>query len=500
MAVSDVAVAVFALAILAVGISPAGAAPVEAAKGVASASPSLSVSGAPRGPYWETGFTAVYRTLLHNLHGPNSFFDTRFAYPSPIFRGVYLWDSAFISQVWKPWDADTAQDVDRAVLDHAKDGRLQHFTSQYSKSDYTQPPVMAWSVWEDYLWSGDKDFLARSYPVLKDYNRWLYENRRLAGGLFFWAHSYESGIDNSPRFGSADESFMTDMKSLAAVDLNSYMVRQNETLAAMAQELGETEDARHFTSQARELAELINQNLWDPETGYYYDRDMAADKLVKIRTIASLFPLFAGIPDQERAAVVRGHVMNPAEFNTPMPLPSVARDDPNFEKDCWRGPMWTNTAYLVIVGLERYGYDDDAAELSWKLADGIYKTYANTGKLVEFYDPDRFDFKELHRKRGNLYKLLTLGDKPQPNFVGWTGLVNNLVIEHLLGLRKERDKRWLKPSFPEAAAGTVFRLALPGDGVELEVEVRDQGATRGRIVTADGSREFSLAKGEAVAF
>ncbi|HUT55228.1 MAG TPA: trehalase family glycosidase [bacterium] len=479
--------------------APAGAAPVAPKKGVASPSPSLSLSGdAARAKYWDKGFEAVYKTLLLNLNMPNDYFQTRYAYPSPTFRSAYLWDSAFISQVWKPWDVKAAEEVDQTLTDHAVDGRLPHFANKHSKSDYTQPPVMAWSMWEDYLWSNDQEWLARVYPALKNYNRWYYANRRLANGLFYWLHSYESGIDNSPRFTSRDEKIKKDMTKIAAIDVNSFLVRQNETLAKMAKELGKQDDAAEFEAKARELRGLINSLLWDESTGYYYDRDVVTDQLVKLRTIASLFPLFAGVPDEKRAAIVRGHVIAPAEFNTLVPLPSTAHNDPTFEKDCWRGPIWINTAYMVIVGMERYGFLDDAAVLSFKLTDGIYKTHQKTGQYVEFYDPDRFDFRELSRKKGNLFKLLQNGNKPKPQFVGWTGLINTLVIEHLAGFRKDHGVRTLTPNFPAQAQGLTLRLDLPGEGLTIEIEVLPEGRTRGKLIKQGGVKEFSADKHETI--
>jgi hypothetical protein len=468
-----------------------------AAKGVAFAPPTLSVGGLDFANPWNHGFAVVYQTLLKNLHGPNAFFKTRFSYPSPVFRGVYLWDTAFISQVWKPWDTVTAMEVNQAVWDHAAaDGRLPHFVSAYARSEYTQPALMAWSVWENYLWSGDQDHLAAAYPALKAYNEWLYAHRRLPNGLFFWVHPYESGIDNSPRFSSADESEVVDMASLVAVDLCSYMVRQNETLASMAEVLGRDGDRKRFLAQAREIKRLMNDLLWDPETGFYYDLDTASCQLVKIRTIASLFPLFAGVPDPGRGRIIRDHIMEPAQFNTPFPLPSVARDEPAFAKDCWRGPVWINTAYLVILGLERYGFHPEAAELSWKLVDGVFQAFARTGKLVEFYDPDRFDFQELNRKKGNLYKLLTLGNKPQPDFVGWTGLVNTIIIEHLVGFRKVPGRRWLAPRFPAGAAGATFCLTLPAEDLSITLMVMTGGGVKGHVITPEGRRDFELQAGE----
>ncbi len=468
-------------------------------KDVLAPAPSLAIDpGREESRYWGKGFEDVNKTLLMNLNMPNKYFDTRYAWPAPTFRSAYLWDTAFIAQVWKPWDAAVAQDVNRAVIDHADGGRLPHFANPHDKSDYTQPPVMTWSVWENYLWSGDSRYLARVYPALKDYNRWYYENRRLDNGLFYWIHSYESGIDNSPRFSSRDEKVKKDLTAIAAIDVNSYIVRQDETLALMARELGRDAEAEDFTAKAAELAALVNEMNWDEATGYYYDLDLASGELVKIRTIASLFPLFAGIPDKERARIIRGHIMDPAEFNAPFPVPSTALDDPTFEKDCWRGPVWINTAYMAIVGLERYGYKEDAAVLSYKVVDGVYKTYDNTGKFVEFYDPERHDLKELSRKKGNLYKLLQNGNKPKPQFVGWTGLANTLLIERLIGFKKDRGQRRLEPSFPEAASGLSGHLTLPIENIEIEFQVEPDGGMKVKLITEDGEREKIIPRGERV--
>jgi len=486
----------FAAAVVTAG----GSGSVKPKKEVCCPSPSLSVSGdIDNTEAWEDAFDDVYRTLLMNLHGPNWYFNTRYAYPSPTFRGAYLWDTAFISQVWKPWDPATAEAINRAVLDHAENGRLNHYTGPWGTSENTQPPVMTWSVWENYLWSNDKDNLESAYKVLKDYNNWYYENRRLDTGLFFWIHPYESGIDNTPRFGSKDESEVADMPNLAAIDVNSYIVRQNETLAKMAEELGRPDEAKLYRKKADELAALVNELMWDEDSGYYYDLETKTGELVKIRTIASLFPLFAGIPDKGRAEIVLSHVMDPSEFNTDIPLPSVARDEEEFEKDCWRGPVWTNTAYMVIVGMERYGYNEDAAELSWKLVDGIYRTHQNTGDLVEFYDPDRHDFKELSRKKGNLYKQITLGGKPRPNFVGWTGLANTIVIEHLVGFKKDKGAIMLTPNFPNTAEGASFTVEVPAEGVTIEVKAGEGGSTSGTVTFEDGTvKGFDLKRGESV--
>jgi neutral trehalase len=351
-------------------------------------------------------------------------------------------------------------------------------------------------VWELYKWTGDIEYIKRYYPVLKDYNRWLYQNRRLENGLFYWEHPYESGIDNSPRFSSRDESDTADMRNLAAVDLSSYLVRQMRCLAEMAGELGREDDAKKFNKRADEVSALINELLWDTESEMYYDLDTMTGELVMVNSIAGLFPLFAGAAPQDRAESLLRHIMNPDEYNTLIPLPSVARNDPSYETDMWRGPVWVNTAYMVIVGMQDYGFRKEAAELAFKLADGVYRTWKDTGRIYEFYDPDRTGIKHLHRKRGNLYKKLTLGDRPRKNFVGWTGLVNNLLIEHIIGLKNYRGSFRLNPYFPEAASGLKMNLNLPADHLEIRVDVKNPGEIFFEIKSEKGEQEFKMSSGE----
>jgi neutral trehalase len=190
--------------------------------------------------------------------------------------------------------------------------------------------------------------------------------------------------------------------------------------------------------------------LWDQASGYYFDLDIRSDKFIKIPAISSFVPLFAGVADQNQAQQLLEHLLNPQEFATPIPFPTVARNHIEFEKDCWRGPVWINMAYLVIQGMKRYGFKQAAVTQSQSLVDGVYKTWANTGAFVEYYDPDRFDFKQLSRKKGEglfsffsasrdpwkilmhlVGKQMYLGQKPVSHFIGWTGLVNNLAIEEL---------------------------------------------------------------------
>lgn len=451
---------------------------------------------------WTHGFSSVNATLFLNLRNADALSGFRHAIPAPPFRAVYLWDSAFIAQVWKWWDADVAWEVLASVLALRDGDRLQHFVSEFARSSLTQPPLIAWSL-EELGRVVDADvyrgWLGAAYPALAAYHRWLYAHRRFENGLFFWAHPYESGVENAPRFSTRDERRFADTRQLAAPDFSAYVMLQCECLARMARTLGRDEDARHYDEQAGALRAAMNELLWDETEGLYFDRHVETGALIGSRTIASLLPLWAGAPDRRRACRMHAVILERQAFNTVIPLPSVAMDDRSFERDMWRGPVWVNTAYAVIQGLQRYGFHATAADFAYRLCDGVFKTFLNTGRFFEFYDPTAYDAKQLHRKRGNRFKQITLGSKPVAEFVGWTGLVNTLVIDALFGLRRGRDGLSIKPRFPDAASGRSFVLTLPREEAVIALAVGEHGRVEGEVRAPGGARAVCAAFGERVA-
>jgi len=467
-------------------------------KGIEAPPPHLEAAGHADAEAITDGFAAVYALLFANLRPADLLSSTRHAIPGPAFRGVYLWDSAFIARVWAWWDPMVAAEVLNAVVELRDGDRLQHVVTEFHQSSYTQPPLVAWSLERLLPVMTDSDAFTlaeRLFPPLCAYQRWLDAHRRLDNGLYAWAHPYESGVENAPRFSNTDESVLRDTRWLAAVDFSSYVVLQLAALAALAARLGRPQETARYEAEAGRLRRHIDRLLWDERDGLYYDRDGAASP-VRVATIASLLPLWAGVPGAGRAARLVGHIMAADGFGTLMPLPSVARREPRFERDMWRGPVWLNTAYGVVEGLRRYGYESEAAELAWRLCTGVYRVYARERRIYEFYDPDRHHTRDLRRKRGNRWKALTLGTGPQTDFVGWSGLANNLLLEVVLGLEIGGDRIGLCPRLPPAAAGLQLRLRLPRPELELSLQAVSAQRVTGRISHAGRAADFTAGTGQ----
>lgn len=463
--------------------------------------PVLHVSGMhSEVAHWDDGFAGVYAVLFENLQIPDVLSPIRYAHPAPAFRGVYLWDSAFISQIWKTWDLEVAHDVSRVVV-HLRDGaRLQHVVSDLVASVYTQPPLIAWSlarVWEGYTPEQAAPRLRPVFDALASYNDWLYECRQLPNGLFYWKHPYESGVENAPRFSSRDESVFRDTTKLAAPDLSSYVVLHNEALATMARIL--ERDPQPFLDRATALQARIREELWHAGDGLFYDRHVDTGDFVRSRTIASLTPLWAGAADPSQLRRLLEHILSADGFNSPLPLPSVAMSDPDFSLDMWRGPVWVNMAYGVLQGMKRYGLEAEVSEMSYRLCDHIYRIFRRERRFYEFYDPEEFSLARLHRKKGNRWKAFTLGVKPQTEFVGWTGLVNTLVVEQFAGFHRDNGIRYVQPRFPEAARGKAYALRLPGEALALDFSVLAPDHVRVTVRTPERYFEHQLGFGERLA-
>jgi hypothetical protein len=141
---------------------------------------------------------------------------------------------------------------------------------------------------------------------------------------------------------------------------------------------------------------------------------------------------------------------------------------------------------------------ETAADLAFRICDGVYRTFGNTGRFYEFYDPTSYDTRLLHRKRGNQWKRVTLGSGPVVDFVGWTGLVNTLVLDLLFGLQRTENGLAIQPRLPSRAEGLHFCLLLPRSDLKIDLKAAAGGAAHGAITRRGGTHRFAAAFGELV--
>ena len=134
-----------------------------------------------------------------------------------------------------------------------------------------------------------------------------------------------------------------------------------------------------------------------------------SDALVELITPATFFSLLAGVATDDQARKMVNATLNPENLLTRYPLPVVGRSEAAFDpNDYWRGPTWVNINWLSLLGLECYGFAEEARRLRLSI-----------NQLV----------KEVPREYYNPLDGTGLGAE---NFM-WTGAINMIVFHELHG-------------------------------------------------------------------
>jgi hypothetical protein len=144
-----------------------------------------------------------------------------------------------------------------------------------------------------------------------------------------------------------------------------------------------------------------------------------------------------------------------------MPFPTVAKNAPQFKLDTWQGPAWLSTSYMVIRGLENCGRRDMAAEAAWRIVKRVFETWSKRGHFFEFYNPMTGDVKGVEGPKESMMKSMIVGERPIKDFVGSTGLVNNLLVEDIIGVRWKDSKPVFVPAMPPEWLGKTIRYKSP---------------------------------------
>ena len=283
-----------------------------------------------------------------------------------------------------------------------------------SRDNTINPPLFSWAELEYARVSGDSSRYQDVLPALVKYAGWLEKYRKKANTKhdLFWQTGLGSGMDNTPRSGSA------------WIDMSSQMAMFYRDISLIAGHCGDKTNEQLYQAKYKETAERINSLMWNNEDGFYYDLDDNA-KQIKVKTIASFWPLLAGIASKDQAARLMLHLKNTNEFWRETPFPSLSADHPAYKPDgeYWLGGVWAPTNIMVIKGLERYSDLNNTAEFcnaaSEKYIDAMSKVFKRTGTIWENYSPD----------------ATRRGIQSQPDFVGWSGCGPiTLLLENVIGI------------------------------------------------------------------
>ena len=313
-------------------------------------------------------------------------------------------------------DPASAEQSQRVFMEQQRaDGLIAYRHGPRGLQDYphkgmstTSAPFFSWTNWEIYKVSGDRQFLADAYDSGVKYLEWLKKNRDTDhDGTFEWGPYgiienvrdwYNAVFQvSAERYLDVDKEDISD--ELECLDLTLMVIKEARSLSAMAGALGKRKDSLNLKTFADHTSELVNERMWDEETGFYYSvnkkdhtfRFMTRD--LKRREIIAFLALWAEAAPKDRADRLVKTLTDPSRFWRRYGVPTLAADDPwynpNVDYCCkWNGPVWLLWDYMVYDGLKIYGYDKEAHELAVRMTDAVTVQLGKNHNYWESYSPD----------------------------------------------------------------------------------------------------------------
>jgi hypothetical protein len=337
-----------------------------------------------------------------------------FAYtrPSPgRYPWQWYWDSCFAAVAWRHFDPGRSRaELETLLAAQRPDGFIGHtvfwdrpvslgrlpFYNVASRgalqTETIQPPLLAWA-WQ--IAVGDP----HEEPRIGAQADWLTASRDLDGdGLLWIVQPDESGLDASPKFdpvwgwrANARPGFPLLVRRNRRLGFDARRIR-GAGGPVLCEVLVNTLWSLSLQALGRPSATpALVERLWDERRGLFLDWVEPGGARPQVVTWAALAPLaLPDLPERIGRRLVEEHLLNEAEFLTPVAPPSVSAAEPSYEpggsrgpvRRYWRGPTWVNAGWLLWLGLRRLGYAGAAA----RLADGVLGAVEREG-LREYYDP-----------------------------------------------------------------------------------------------------------------
>lgn len=329
-----------------------------------------------------------------------------------------------------------------------------------------------------YLLGEDRDFLLQLQDTLRRFDECLWRTRDSNGdGLLESFCVYDTGEDLALRYGDAPCWWTEDtppegcaVVPMASMDVMSWSFACRDTLAKISRILRDGK-AEAWQKQAGQVADALRRGLWDEKRGACYDRDKNG-KVIDILCHNTLRCMYWGSLSSSMAKrFVEEHLLNPREFWTPFPLPSVSVSDPAFRnapENNWSGQPEGLTYQRAILALENYGYHTVVTELGKKLLQAIAE---NGYRFTQQFDP--FTGKPSLVHAVTHQPVAENSGEPLQDAYGPTMLAALEYIAHRFGIHPHLGQVWFSLGSGEAYTyKAVFydhRYAIRSDGIRAEI-------------------------------
>ncbi len=294
------------------------------------------------------------------------------------FNELYYWDSYFMVQgMLDKKHKELVVGVLEDLLFTYERFKIIPNASRTYLMGRSQPPFLSSFILDVYkAYNMDKKWLEKSIKIAEaEYHTvWMGKtkpNTRLVheGLSRYYDVNYlhdlaeaESGWDYTPRFNHKCLNYLP-------VDLNSLLYKYEKDFAYAGRLLGNEEEALKWDQASYERRMSVNKLMWSELKGLYFDYNYIKESRGNVSSLAAYYPLWAGLVNERQAARL---VNSLKKFEQRGGLattdsPQVSKLVPGTLPTQWAYPNgWAPLHFLVVKGLQKYGYHQDAKRIALK--------------------------------------------------------------------------------------------------------------------------------------
>jgi alpha,alpha-trehalase len=193
----------------------------------------------------------------------------------------------------------------------------------------------------------------------------------------------ESGWDMTPRFSRKALDFLP-------ADLNALLYKYETDFVKYYELLNKPKEAQQWRMAAEMRHKMMDALMWSKTRGLYYDYNFVKEKRGQVSSLAAYFPMWAGMASEKQAAQL---VRNLRKFEEQGGLATTDIQPLGYVPGVsnmptqWAYPNgWAPLQLIVIEGLERYGYHDEAKRIALKWLKCNLDWFNKHGVFLEKYN------------------------------------------------------------------------------------------------------------------
>ncbi len=297
---------------------------------------------------------------------------------------LYTWDSGFIGLGMNEYAPGFAEYI------------IDTYLSDESNRDYaflhhgSPVPVQIYQLYEMLQSSNDKAKFLAYYDRARLYYLFLRGKIRgsttakfKSGLLTTYDYFYSSsGMDDYPAQMAMKADELRD--KAAPVISTSQVIRFGKILSVMAHKLGRNEDIEEYKADCDTLTQALNKYSWDGESGYYsyVIHDESYQPTHRYVTpfgenlnkgLDGIYPIIAGVCDENQKSKILGHLTNEKEMHTPFGISAVDMTASYYKiNGYWNGNIWFPHQWFIWKSMLDCGESDFARDIA-HLALNIWK-------------------------------------------------------------------------------------------------------------------------------